>query len=156
MSTDEVNCGQLRAFVERIERLNEDKAALSEDIKEVYAEAKGNGFDTATIRDIVKLRKLDPDRRAERETLLDVYMRALGMYADTPLGQAAIENATKPPKKRALKSDVEAALDKGLRKAFGDPAPLTAEEKRKGAQAAFVGRDGTRVTLETKVPVGSA
>jgi uncharacterized protein (UPF0335 family) len=70
---------QLRAIVERIERLEEEKAALSEDIKEVYAEAKGNGFDTKILRTVVRLRKQDSSERAEQEALLDLYLHALGM-----------------------------------------------------------------------------
>ena len=70
---------QLRAIVARIERLEEEKAALSEDIKEVYAEAKGNGFDTKILRTVVRLRKQDSSERAEQEALLDLYLHALGM-----------------------------------------------------------------------------
>ena len=70
---------QLRSIVERIERLQEEKAALAEDIKEVYAEAKGNGFDTKTLRTVVRLRKQDSAERAEQEALLNLYLHALGM-----------------------------------------------------------------------------
>jgi uncharacterized protein (UPF0335 family) len=76
--TEQVNSGQLRAFIERIERLNEEKKALGEDIKEVYAEAKGNGFDTRIIRKIISIRGQDPDKRVEEETLIDLYLAALG------------------------------------------------------------------------------
>ncbi len=69
----------LRAFVERIERLEEEKAALAEDIREVYAEAKSSGFDAKAVREIVRIRKLDDREREEREALLDTYMLALGM-----------------------------------------------------------------------------
>jgi len=77
--TEEVNSGHLRAFIERIERLEEEKKALSEDIKDVYAEAKGNGFDVKIMRKIVSLRKQDRDKRHEEEEILDLYMAALGM-----------------------------------------------------------------------------
>ncbi|MCR4283502.1 MAG: DUF2312 domain-containing protein [Bauldia sp.] len=70
---------QLRSVVERIERLEEEKQALADDIKEVYAEAKANGFDTKTLRQVVRLRKQDVAERQEREALLDLYMHALGM-----------------------------------------------------------------------------
>ena len=70
---------RLRAFIERIERLEEEKAALAADIREVYAEAKGDGFDAKTMRQIVKLRKLDSADRAEQEALLDLYKTALGL-----------------------------------------------------------------------------
>lgn len=71
--------GQLRSFVERIERLEEEKAALAADIKEVYAEAKGNGFDTKTLRKVISLRKKDTAERQEEEAMLELYLHALGM-----------------------------------------------------------------------------
>jgi len=77
--TAEVNAGHLRAFVERIERLEEEKKAISDDIRDVYAESKGNGFDVKALRAIVRLRKQDPNERAEAETILETYMQALGM-----------------------------------------------------------------------------
>lgn len=74
-----VAAGQLRALIERIERLEEEKKTIAEDIKEVYAEAKGNGFDTKAIRAIVRLRKKDQAEREEEESILDLYKAALGM-----------------------------------------------------------------------------
>ena len=74
-----VAAGQLRAFVERIERLEEEKKALAGDIKEVYAEAKGNGFDTKILRKVISIRKMEEAERQEQESLLDLYMAALGM-----------------------------------------------------------------------------
>jgi uncharacterized protein (UPF0335 family) len=70
---------RLRAFIERIERLEEEKKALQEDIKEVYSESKGSGFDVRILRKIISIRKRDKDDLDEEEALLDVYMRALGM-----------------------------------------------------------------------------
>ena len=70
---------QLKAFVERIERLEEEKKTISEDIKDVYAESKANGFDVKALRAIVRLRKQDPNERQEQETILETYMQALGM-----------------------------------------------------------------------------
>lgn len=70
---------QLKAIIERIERLEEEKTAISDDIKDVYAEAKGNGYDVKALRTIVRLRKQDANERAEQETILDTYMHALGM-----------------------------------------------------------------------------
>ena len=70
---------QLRTIVARIERLEEEKAALAADLREVYAEAKGNGFDVKALRTIVRLRKQDANERAEAETILETYMQALGM-----------------------------------------------------------------------------
>lgn len=84
---------QLRSIVERVERLEAEKKALATDITEIYAEAKSNGFDTATIREIVKLRRLEASKRREREENRDLYMHALGMLADTPLGRAALDSA---------------------------------------------------------------
>jgi uncharacterized protein (UPF0335 family) len=77
--TEEVNSGHLRAFIERIERLEEEKKALADDIKDVYAEAKGNGFDVKIMRKIVSLRRQDREKRHEEEEILDLYMAALGM-----------------------------------------------------------------------------
>ena len=74
-----VNAAHLRSFVERIERLEEEKAALTADIREVYAEAKGQGFDTKIMRQVVRLRKLDRADRQEQEAMLDLYLSALGM-----------------------------------------------------------------------------
>ena len=71
--------GQLKALVERIERLEEEKKTIAADIKEVYAEAKANGFDTKILRKVIALRKKDADERQEEEALLDVYLSALGM-----------------------------------------------------------------------------
>lgn len=80
---------RLKSFVERIERLEEEKKALAADIKEVYAEAKGVGFDVKTMRQIVKIRKMDQDDVDEQEALLEVYKRALGMIAHLPEEAAA-------------------------------------------------------------------
>ena len=74
-----VSSDQLRSYIERIERLGEEKAALAADIREVFAKAKGNGFDVKIMRQAIRLRKLDKDDRDEQEALLDLYMRALGM-----------------------------------------------------------------------------
>lgn len=68
---------QLRSIIERIERLEEDKAAVSEDIKQVYAEAKANGFDTKILKAVIRLRKLSKDERQEMESLIDTYMANL-------------------------------------------------------------------------------
>jgi len=70
---------RLKSFVERIERLEEERRALGADIKEVYAEAKGTGFDVKIMRQVIRLRRMDKDDLDEQETLLDVYRRALGM-----------------------------------------------------------------------------
>ena len=74
-----VAAGQLRALIERIARLEEEKKTIADDIKDVYAEAKGTGFDTKAIRALVRLRKQDQAERQEEETILDLYKAALGM-----------------------------------------------------------------------------
>jgi uncharacterized protein (UPF0335 family) len=84
---------QLKSIIERIERLEEEKKAIAEDIRDVYTEAKGNGYDVKAMRTIVRMRKQDANERAEQETILETYMHALGMLADLPLGQAALKKA---------------------------------------------------------------
>lgn len=70
---------QLKAIVERIEKLEEEKKAISDDIRDVYGEAKANGFDVKALRQIIKLRKIEPTERDEQEAILETYMHALGM-----------------------------------------------------------------------------
>jgi uncharacterized protein (UPF0335 family) len=69
----------LKAFVERVERLEEEKKTISDDIRDVFAEAKGNGFDVKALRAVIRLRKQEPDERREQEAILDTYLAALGM-----------------------------------------------------------------------------
>jgi len=82
MSDLGVGRDQLRAFIERVERLEEEKRAIAEDIKEVYGEAKGSGFDTKVMRQVVRIRKQDRNERMEQEAILDTYLHALGMVPD--------------------------------------------------------------------------
>ena len=70
---------QLRAFIERIERLEEEKKTIADDIKDVYGEAKSMGFDTEILRKVISIRKQDHDERMEQEAILDTYLQALGM-----------------------------------------------------------------------------
>lgn len=86
-----INNNQLASIVDRIEALESDKAAIAADIKDVYAEAKGNGFDPKILRKVVALRKQAAEKRSEEQILVDLYMKALGDLADTPLGRAAVE-----------------------------------------------------------------
>lgn len=72
--------GKLKSMVERIERLEEDKAAVANDLKEVYAEAKGEGFDTKILRQVIRLRKKDSAKRQEEEALIDLYIAAIGGF----------------------------------------------------------------------------
>lgn len=74
-----VATGQLRSFIERIERLEEEKKTISDDIKEVYAELKGNGFDSKAVREIIRLRKKEDHERQEEEAMVQLYKNALGM-----------------------------------------------------------------------------
>ena len=82
----------LKQFIERIERLEEEKSTMAQDIREVYAEAKTHGFDAKTMRKIVGLRKLNPDERNEQEELLDLYMHAIGM-APAAIPASEVEEA---------------------------------------------------------------
>jgi len=77
--TQAVAVGQLRSFIERIERLEEEKKTISDDIKDVYAEMKGNGFDTKAVRTIIRLRKKEEHERQEEEAMIQLYKDALGM-----------------------------------------------------------------------------
>lgn len=75
----DIHSERLRAFIKRIEELEEDKAAVAEDLKELYSEIKGTGYDTKAIRQIIKIRKMAADKRREQEELLEPYRSALGM-----------------------------------------------------------------------------
>ena len=77
--SDSVSAEQLRLFIERIERLEEEKKGIADDIKDVYAEAKSTGFDTKTMRAIVRLRKMEKHQRDEAEAMIETYLQALGM-----------------------------------------------------------------------------
>src|SRR6202035_5922530 len=91
---------RLKSFIERIERLEEERRTLGADLKEVYAEAKGTGFDTKIMRQIVRLRRMDKDDLDEQETLPDVYRRALGMLP--PESEAAEELLRRFGRRRAV------------------------------------------------------
>jgi uncharacterized protein (UPF0335 family) len=82
---------QLKSFIERIERLEDEKRTLGEDIKEVYAEAKGSGFEPKIMRLLIKIRRMDKDDHDEQESLLDLYKRALGMLPEAEPSAAAAE-----------------------------------------------------------------
>ena len=87
--TGGVSAEQLRSFIERLENLEEEKRAVQEQLKEVFAEAKGEGFDVKILKEIIRLRKQDKDERDEHETLLDVYMRAMDSAEPAPIAEAA-------------------------------------------------------------------
>ena len=82
---------RLRLLIERIERLEEEKKGIADDIRDVYAEAKAVGYDPKIMRQVVRLRKMKPDDRREQELILETYMAALGMLVGTPLGDATLE-----------------------------------------------------------------
>lgn len=91
MTTDKgISAQRLKSFIERIERLEEERKALGADIREVYAEARSTGYDPKIMRQVVKLRKMDASDRQEQEALLQVYLDAVGEYVSTPLGQAGL------------------------------------------------------------------
>ena len=120
-SAVQVTKDQLKAFIERIERLEEEKKATADDIRDVYAEAKGNGYDVKALRTIVNLRKQDADERAEQTAILETYMHALGMLSDTPLGRAAVDRDF---------GDTKVTITSGDSK-----VETTAEELRRAADA---------------------
>ena len=78
-----ITADQLKSYIERIERLEEEKAGLSGDIRDIFSEAKANGFDVKIMRQVIRIRKMDKSERDEQETLLDLYLHALGM-AEAP------------------------------------------------------------------------
>jgi uncharacterized protein (UPF0335 family) len=77
--SDNLSAGQLRAFIERVEKLEEEKRAIADDIKDIYTEAKGSGFDAKILRKIISMRRIDRAKRREEEEILDLYLNALGM-----------------------------------------------------------------------------
>ncbi|QGZ14014.1 UPF0335 protein [Rhizobium phage RL38J1] len=85
--SDSVTRDQLRAFIERIERLEEEKKTIGDDVKDVYGEAKGMGFDTKILKKVINIRKKDEQERMEEEAILDTYLAALGMIAQDPIDE---------------------------------------------------------------------
>lgn len=146
MPNGAVASDELRLLIERIERLEEEKQGIADDIRDVYLESKGRGFDPKTMRAIVRLRKMDVHQRREAEALLDTYKAALGMLDGTPLGRWALERLEKDDEKDKPADDSDGADD-----AEGDspeappaePEPDVEEAKAQGAAAA---REGKPVT----------
>lgn len=89
-----IDADSLGEFIERIERLEEEKRGTADDIKEVYAEAKVSGFDPKIMRKIVAMRRISAAERAAEQEIIDLYMAALGEFINTPLGHSAVERAT--------------------------------------------------------------
>ena len=102
---------ELKSFIDRLERLNEEKQTILDDFKDVMGEARNRGYDVRALRTIIKMRKQDADERAEQEAVLSVYMEALGLLSDLPLGKAAIAAATRT--RKPLESEVGKILDAG-------------------------------------------
>ncbi|MBL4892514.1 MAG: DUF2312 domain-containing protein [Rhizobiaceae bacterium] len=97
MSDNLVAREQLKSVVERIERLEEEKKAIADDIRDVYAEAKANGFDAKVLREVVKIRKLDSTEREEHDAVRDLYLQALGMLPDFEPANAPIATTAATP-----------------------------------------------------------
>lgn len=136
---------ELRSLIERVERLEEEKAGIAADIRDIFAEAKGRGFDQKTMKAIIRLRKMDAAEREEYEALLDIYKAALGMLDGTPLGEAALRRLSKEndPKEDDAQ---EADTDEGKVSKAPEPqdAGPTIEEAREMARKAAT--DGKPVT----------
>jgi uncharacterized protein (UPF0335 family) len=109
--TATVAADDLRLLIERVERLEEEKKALTDDIKDVYSEAKARGFDVKTMRQVVRLRKMESHVRQEAEALLDTYKVALGMdFCSTPLGSSVMESVARQINEGALGEGVTATF----------------------------------------------
>ncbi len=137
MSNGPSSAERLRLFVERIERLEEEKRGIADDIKDVKAEAKGEGFDVATINALIKLRKMTPEKRREAEALLDTYKAALGMLDGTPLGRWALERLSP-------KQDEPGELDDEQVPPAEEAAAEPKEPEPDSEQAAIMGREAAR------------
>lgn len=148
MSADSVAQDQLRAFVERVERLDEELKAINEDKREIYAEAKGNGFDVPALKQVLKLRRMDHNERMERDAIVDLYMSALGMATyptefeeDAALARAGARapartrgGVTEP--RTAAMAQPQGQLDQSV-------APVTAEGQADGIAAPHIIPAGT-------------
>lgn len=139
MANGPIASEDLRLGIERIERLEEEKKGIADDIKDVYAEYKAKGFDTKTMRDIVRLRKLRPDERREREAMLDTYKAALGMLDGTPLGRWAMDRLDK-----ADKHDDDADQPDDTAEGTADSAPAAPEPEPDTDAAREMGRTAAR------------
>lgn len=148
---DVIAADQLRLFIERIERLEDEKKGISDDIKDVYAESKSNGFDTKTIRAIVRLRKMEKHHREEAEMLLETYKHALGMdssYDATPLGAAAASRSAGGTDVVKLAAEIHAAGGRMVGDTLAIPmAGLKDAAEEREAGAADEGRYQTAIAL---------
>lgn len=147
MADGAIASDELRLLIERIERLEEEKKGIAEDIRCVYAEAKSRGFDPKTMRAIVRLRKLDVHDRREAEALLDTYKAALGMLDGTPLGRWALKRLEKDDDKEPENpEDGDEAAGDGEEAPDAPPAPPAPsvdDAKAMGTAAALEGKPVT-------------
>jgi uncharacterized protein (UPF0335 family) len=136
--TERVAKDQLKSFIERIERLEEEKKSLADDIRDVYAEAKANGFDTKALREIIKRRTWDRDELAEHDATVDSYKLALGMLVDTPLGEAAIKRASEGTSENVTRDTLTNPKNMPSKKAVRDAADRAEARARPCAAKAEV------------------
>ncbi len=148
MSDGNVASEQLRLFIERAERVMEEIAGMKADLKDVFLEAKSQGFDTPTMKAIIKLRAMDTNTRREREALLDTYKAALGMLDGTPLGHWALERL-KPKKPEpeapadAAPADDAEATEEDVEETLAPPEPTADDARAAGTEAAMNGQPVT-------------
>lgn len=151
---------RLQSIVDRIERLEEEKAALAADIREIYTEAKSAGYDVKVLRQVIKTRKLDKAEREEQDALRETYMHALGMLADTPLGRAAVARADDERKKPAPPVSVSFTKEESAALAAAaehlrdgppyDPESGEIDEFPPATDAEALAEIGARVTAEAE------
>ncbi|PCI51941.1 MAG: hypothetical protein COB49_00625 [Alphaproteobacteria bacterium] len=139
INTHGIPANQLRSFIESVERLEEEKKCIQNDIKDVKSEAKSMGYDVKTINQIIKDRRITDDRLAEQEALLDIYRAALGMLHDTPLGEAARRQLSG---KSPAKDPTDTTEKKEDIKVFGDKDITVDKAQEMGFEAA---KDGAKV-----------
>ncbi len=147
-----IQADRLKSFIERIERMEEEQASLASDKRDIYAEAKGVGYDVKTMRKVVALRKMDAADRDEQETLLDVYLHALGMVDRIETRAAAGESAR------------QIAAAEGVSKSTAHRVSQKAKDKTESAETGQTERDapnvprddGARVDNDTQGPVVAA
>lgn len=139
----------LRQFIERIERLEEEKRAVAADIKDVYFQAKSQGFNTKTMRKLIAERRVEEQEREEQEQLLDLYKAALGMLSDTPLGQAAVGRQIADP---AVRESLRDTVDQLVPREDGSSVTISVG----GTNGVTLKREGGRVVASSAGEDGDA
>lgn len=132
---------RLQAFVERIERMEEEKAACADDLKAIYAEAKADGFDTKVMRQVVRLRRIDQAERLEQEAILDLYMHALGMIPLDEAAEAEHSASRKGKAKSAAREFVESVAEMGGATIEAGDTVVEIRGRRKPTAAEAAARD---------------